>query len=226
MGAIGLVAERSTKDAGSVSHAARAYEAIRGAILDVQYQPGDALYEVELAERLEMSRTPVREAIRQLVSEGLVRTVPYRGTFVKAVSKDEAREIYETAEGLEGMAAFLAALHASEDDVARLRDAVDTMERALRAQEIDVLIEADEQYHEALHRACKNAYLVASLNRLYGQVHRIRLITARLRVDSMKSVEDHRATADAVNRRDPERARHSTHRHWARVRDEMLQVIP
>lgn len=207
-------------------HSLRAYRVIREAILNFEFQPGYPLSEVELAKRLEMSRTPIREAIRQLASAGLVETFPYKGAFVKAISKRDIREIYETAEGLEGMAAYLAALSADAAESTRLREAVEAMEQALQAGRTDDLITADEDFHAALHALCNNQYLVESLERLYEQVHRIRVMTSRMLADKSRSVRDHRQTYEAIQANEPERARQATQRHWSRVRSEILQVIP
>ena len=80
----------------------RAYEAIRSAILTFRLHPGYPISETNQAKQLGMSRTPVREAIRRLTTEGLLESVPYKGTYVKIPTKTEVREVYEMSEGLEG----------------------------------------------------------------------------------------------------------------------------
>lgn len=213
-------------DIGEVSQSERAYSAIRNAILNFDLQPGFPLQEIELAQRLGMSRTPIREAIRRLKSEGLIETVPYKGAYVKALSRNDVREIYETAEGLEGMAAYLAAENSDEHGIQRLSESVDAMEKAFASKDLEALVAADEAFHAALHALTNNTYLVDSLARLYEQVHRVRMLTTRAFNQNPQSVEEHRATFEAIRDHDPERAREVTQKHWRRVRADTLRIIP
>lgn len=222
---MGALAElnRGPKD---VSQSTRAYRAIRQAIVTAQLLPGYPLLETDLAEKLQMSRTPVREAIQRLRSEGLVETVPRKGAFVKAVSKDDVRQVYEMAEGLEGMVAFLATQRADPGGLAALASHVEAMEAALAAGDVDRWITSDEAFHKTLHSLARNAYLVDALSRLYDHIHRIRVITTRMSSNKAQSTQEHRLTYEALRTGAADEARRLTHAHWQRVRAEVLSMLP
>lgn len=205
----------------------RVYEALRRAILKSDLQPGTALQETDLAAHLQVSRTPIREAIRRLSADGLVEVVPYKGAFVKALSRTEVREIYETAEGLEGMAAWLAARKvATEGSVERLQNAARAMREAFDRGDVVARTEADTEFHAALHELAGNAYLAQALARLREQVHRVRHLTARAFGGNPASLEEHEAACRAIAAGDAELARKITQQHWERVRTETLSLLP
>lgn len=204
----------------------RVYNRLRQAILTSELEPGFPLQEIEISERLGVSRTPVREAIRRLSADGLVEIIPYKGAFVKALSRHEIREIYETAEALESMAAKLAALRATADGIAELEGCVQAMRAAFDAGDREAMVEADAAYHVALHAMAGNAYLVQSLSRLHEQVHRVRHLTVRAFSAKPTSIDEHEQMCRAIAGGDPERARLITQKHWERVREEMLSLLP
>ncbi len=208
------------------SQSVRVLAALKRAIMEFDLAPGQPLQEVEIANHLGVSRTPVREAIRRLEADGLVEVVPYKGAFVKALSRDEVREIYETAEGLEGMAAWLAASNSDSAGAGKLGQAARAMRDAHDRGDVPGRIAADEAFHLALHELAGNAYLAAALARLREQVHRVRYLTARAFRDSPTSLEEHEAAHTAIAAGDCEAARRITQAHWARVRAETLDLLP
>jgi DNA-binding GntR family transcriptional regulator len=215
------------EDGGDGPQSMRVYEALRRAILRSDLQPGAALQETELASHLQVSRTPIREAIRRLNADGLVEVIPYKGAFVKALSRTEVREIYETAEGLEGMAAWLAARKvAAEGGVERLQQAAQAMREAFDRGDVVARTEADTEFHAALHELADNAYLAQALARLREQVHRVRHLTARAFGGNAASLEEHEAACRAIADGDAELARTITQQHWERVRTETLSLLP
>lgn len=215
------------KDDAEGPQSSRVYEAMRRAILNFDLKPGAALQETELATHLQVSRTPIREAIRRLDADGLIEIIPYKGAFVKALSSVEVREIYETAEGLEGMAAWLAARKvASEGGVERLESAARAMREAFDRGDVVARTEADTEFHAALHELAGNAYLASALARLREQVHRVRHLTARAFSGSPASLEEHEAACRAIAAGDAELARSITQKHWERVRTETLSLLP
>lgn len=202
-----------------ISAADRAYSAIRTAIANGDLRPGYPLLETELSEQLGMSRTPVREAINRLKAEDMIETVRRKGIFVKTLSTEELSQMYEVAEGLEGMVAYLVA---SEPDVQldELENDILTMEQALAENNTDKWVVADEDYHTALYKLCKNTYLVEQLKRLHEKLRLARLILiAGSTEDKIQSTKEHRATYEAIKAGDAELARKITQNHWKRVRD-------
>lgn len=210
----------------SLPQSVRVFNELRRAILSFDLRPGQPMLEIELAQRFGVSRTPVREAIRRLSMDGLVDVIPYKGGFVRTLTRNEVQEIYETAEGLEGMAAFLAAQRGGADGIKLLGKAVRELKRAFKRDEMTALVDADEAFHRTLHQLASNKYLVDSLARLHEQVHRVRYLTARAFNKNPKSVEEHAATFEAIRAGDAELARQITQRHWQRVRSETMTLLP
>lgn len=203
----------------------RAYEQLRTAILDGTFQPGFPLLEVELAERLNMSRTPIRAAIARLKSEGLVTTIRRKGIFVTTITAEDIEQIYEIMEGLEGMAAKLAAARATDQQLQELAATVEAMDKAL-AGSLEEWANADRGFHETLLRLAGNKYINAHIERLNLQVERVRWLRFRNLIQSReRSTFEHRATVDAICSREGERARFLHQAHWQRVRQEIIQLL-
>jgi DNA-binding GntR family transcriptional regulator len=204
----------------------RAYGYLRAAILSGDLNPGYPISELELSQRLQMSRTPVREAVLHLIADGLLERLPGRGTFVKSLDVDEIRLVYEYGEGLEGMVAFLVAQYRGLEAGPELMECAEAMEVALDGgednQAQDDWAEADDKFHETLYRYCPNAVIVAGLENVHRQVQFVRLRYSALLTDRKQSNADHRATAEAIVAGDRYLAREVTQRHWERVRTDLV----
>ncbi|HMR31076.1 MAG TPA: GntR family transcriptional regulator [Geminicoccaceae bacterium] len=211
--------------AGNVALAERAYSQLKQAIGNLVLQPGKPLTERHISEWLGIGRMPVREALMRLRDEGLVGVVPRRGYFVSAISAEDAREIYEMLEGLEGMAVKLAADRATAEDVARLNRCVREQEDALARDDLDAWVIADERFHDAIIEIARNRRIQKVIEPLNMQLHRLRLFTVRLRPKPTRSVEDHRALVDAIQAGESDRARDIHQAHRAHARGVMIAVI-
>jgi DNA-binding GntR family transcriptional regulator len=208
------------------SRAAAAYRALRGLILANAWAPGFQATEQEVADHLQMSRTPVREAMMRLQQEGLVSVVPRHGLKVLPVSPDDMREIYEILTSLEATAAALAAgrnLGASE--LAPLEAATAAMERALAADDLSAWAEADARFHEGLLDLCGNRKLKAVVLNFLDRAHRARSITLRLRPKPVTSTQEHAALVAAIRRGDAVAARDLHHAHRERAGHELLALL-
>ena len=195
-----------------------AYVAIRTSIINGELRPGYPVLETEFSERLGISRTPIREAINRLKAEDLIERLPRKGIFVKALSMEDLYKKYEVAEGLEGMVAYLVASD-SDSNLGALEDSIVGMEKALRLEDTDQWIDADERYHTALLNLCKNEHLVDYLKRLNEKLHLARLLLiARSAPDKNQSTKEHKAAYEAIKLRDADLARTITQNHWKRVR--------
>ena len=140
-------------EAKSKSHSIRAVDAIRALIFAGELPPGSDHLESELAEKLGMSRTPVREATLVLESQGLLEVRPRKGVRILALSADDMREIYEVLTELESLAASLAAdAHYSEQELSRLKSATLEMEASVAANDREGWARADAAFHDELVR--------------------------------------------------------------------------
>ncbi|MEM7209206.1 MAG: GntR family transcriptional regulator [Pseudomonadota bacterium] len=199
-----------------------AYRELKKLILENQLPSGNQYMEQEVAELLNMSRTPIREALIKLSNEGLVEVRARHGMRVKPVSVDDMREIYEVLTSLESTAAELAAKRGlTLEETRELSNAVDEMESALQRDDLNAWAAADERFHRLLVKFSNNARLIALVDNFIDQSHRVRMMTLRLRPKPVASVDDHRAVLQAILAKDADaaRARHHEHRE---VSGEML----
>ena len=192
-----------------------AYQAIRRRILDNDYPQGHQVLEQELAAELGMSRTPIREALVRLEHENLVRLIPRHGMRVVPLSVADLRDMYEVLTALELTA--IERLARSKVDAAvfdAIDDALGAMDAAIRRNDRDASIAADERFHRTLLEACGNSRLKELAEVLWDQSHRARITSVRLRPDLQPSNEEHRAVVEAIRRggRKEARSRHLKHR--------------
>lgn len=148
-------------------------EKLRDAIATGRFRPGERLVERELCTLLAVSRTSVREALRQLEAEGLIVTVPHRGPVVASISVEEARQLYEVRALLEGLAGRGCALRASDAQLARIRKAVDALEAASRAKG-GALIQAKTAFYDALLESCGNDVVRQLLKVMHNRITLLR----------------------------------------------------
>lgn len=203
-----------------------AYDQLKEEIRSNRMPPGYLAPEPEIALRLGMSRTPVREALIRLEVEGLVELIPRRGARVLPIRADDMKEIYEILTSLEpDAAASLAARKPTDRDLAPLDKATAEMEAALRVDDLDRWAEADDRFHNTLLRLHGNRRLTEFVSALYDQAHRARMVTLRLRERPTKSTEEHRDILECLRRGDPAATRKAFRRHRERAVTELLDIL-
>jgi DNA-binding GntR family transcriptional regulator len=178
-----------------------AYEAVKRWIQNAEIAPGALIDEAEAAKRLDMSRTPVREALLRLKSEGFVEIGRGKGIRVLPLSARDMRDIYQVITGMEVTAVgLIAARRPSQQDLASLTATTDEMERALVAGEIDRWGDADECFHRELMRLSGNRKLHAVGAQLRDFAKRAHLVALRLQSDEYRarSTQNHRHLIEAI----------------------------
>jgi DNA-binding GntR family transcriptional regulator len=200
-----------------------AYESLRAAIQQGEIQPGERLREVELAGRLGVSRTPVREALKRLEAEGLVAFAPRRGLVVAQLDQQQVHELYALREVLEGAAAALAARHASEYEIEALQDLVRRHEEAGRntAQ----LVEINRHFHATLYSAARNRYLLEALSSMHGSLALLRETTYAAAGRPAAALDEHREIARAIRWRDAASAEEAARRHIRNAEQARLALL-
>lgn len=203
-----------------------AYERLKAEILENRMAPGFQAPEPEIALRLGMSRTPVREALLRLESDGLIELVPRRGARVLPVSPDDMREIYEILTALEPEAAArLARANPSKESLRELEPATSDMEKALAEGDLDAWAEADDRFHRKLLALHGNKRLSSFANTLFDQAHRARMMTLRLRKRPTRSTQDHREILNHILTGDADSARNAFRAHRERAAAELLAIL-
>ena len=151
------------------------FNTLRQAILKGELEPGERLMEIQLAERLGVSRTPIREAIRKLELEGLVLMVPRKGAEVASISEKSLREVLEVRRSLEELAIELACQKITQEQIQELEAAEAVFAEAVQKGDPMTIAESDESYHDVIYQATGNGRLVQILNNLREQMYRYRL---------------------------------------------------
>ncbi|MEV5436279.1 GntR family transcriptional regulator [Streptomyces sp. NPDC052682] len=181
----------------------RVLAALRQEIIAGRLRPGDRLVERELADRFQVSRVPVREAIRALVAEGFVHFETPRRTVVRRLTPTDVKELFELREALEVYAAGLAASRATPQDLAEAADLLDQAAAATRAGDAEVITDVNSRLHDRIMAMAGNSLLTAALEPVAG---RLRWMTRRNEEWPHLLVE-HRELFEAIASGDPERAR-------------------
>lgn len=203
-----------------------AYREIKRKILDDEYPPGLQALEQEVAGELGMSRTPVREALIRLESDGLVELVPRRGMRVVPLSIADLEEIYQLLTGLETMAAeLLARKKPSSEELLSMEQAVAEMDQALERDDLDGWAAADERYHRTLLDLCGNRRLAALAYTVWDQAHRARMVTLKLRPKPFQSAAEHRAVLESIRKGDWETAREAHYQHRIHAGQVITRVL-
>ena len=205
---------------------ADAYERLKAEILGNRMPPGFQALEPEIALRLGMSRTPVREALLKLAADGLIELIPRHGARVLPMSPEDMGEIYEILTALEPEAAArLARARPSADALRPLERASADMERALLDDDLDAWAEADDRFHRKLVGLNGNRRLSGFVNTLFDQAHRARMMTLRLREPPAKSTEEHRDILEHIRAGDVDKAREAFRLHRERAAAELLGIL-
>ena len=151
------------------------FKTLRQAILKGELEPGERLMEIQLAERLGVSRTPIREAIRKLELEGLVLMIPRKGAEVARISESNLRDVLEVRRSLEELAIDLACQRMTEEELEELKVTQEKFSLAIKSGDAMQIAETDERCHEIIYLSTKNERLVQILNNLREQMYRYRL---------------------------------------------------
>lgn len=151
------------------------FNTLRQAILKGELAPGERLMEIQLADRLGVSRTPIREAIRKLELEGLVLMIPRKGAEVAKISEKSLRDVLEVRRSLEELAIELACQRMTEEEITLLEETQEAFRNAVNHGDAMGIAESDEHYHDIIYYGTGNARLVQILNNLREQMYRYRL---------------------------------------------------
>lgn len=182
------------------------FNTLRQAILKGELKPGERLMEIALSNRLGVSRTPVREAIRMLELEGLVIMIPRKGAQVAQITKQDLNDVLEVRLGLEELAVRFACERITDQEIRELEAAAREFERKSKDNDLSVQAEADVKFHEIIYNATHNQRLVQIINNIREQMYRYRIECLK-DVESRRSlVEEHYGICEALKNRNLESA--------------------
>lgn len=177
---------------------------LRELILAGELAPKARVNELELSQRFGISRTPLREAIKILATEGLLELLPNRGARVASLSDAEIDEVIEVVAGLEATAADLACRRITEKEIATIADLTDVMVRAWEREDEEAYFRLNREIHEAIMRASRNATLEGIYANLAGRIQRARYTAHKTAAQWRKAVDEHKEMVVLLTAREPE----------------------
>lgn len=182
------------------------FNTLRQAILRGELKPGERLMEIQLANKLGVSRTPIREAIRKLELEGLVLMIPRKGAEVADISEKSLRDVLEVREALEELAVQLACDKITKEEIEDLKKAAEDFKKILKSRDITEIAEADVRFHDIIFMATDNQKLVQLLNNLREQMYRFRVEYLKNEEVHPQLIAEHEKIIEHIMERDKAKA--------------------
>lgn len=202
------------------------FNTLRKAILTGQLKPGERLMEVHLADKLGVSRTPIREAIRKLELEGLVIMIPRRGAEVARITEKSLRDVLEVRRALDALSVELACERITEQELEELRQACEEFERVVRvSKDASVIARADVALHDIIVRTTGNQRLLQLVNNLSEQMYRYRFVYIKDESRHENLVEEHREIYESIVERDKKRAARAAKIHIDNQEESIIRQI-
>ncbi|MFI5340158.1 MAG: GntR family transcriptional regulator [Candidatus Methylomirabilales bacterium] len=203
----------------------RAYRHLESAILTGKLRPRERLVEKNLAERLGMSRTPIREALRRLEERGMVRILPRRGAIVSDISPSDVENIYAVRSYLEEFAARLAAQRISREGLTRVAGMEAAHAKLARGRDVRSLMLTNHRFHDAIYGATENPCLVELIQQLRRQVHVVRFNAWALPERIARSLAEHHWMVEALEARNGDGLAEPTQGHIQVAKDIYLSYL-
>jgi DNA-binding GntR family transcriptional regulator len=191
-------------------------------IANHRFQPGSRLNVEKISKELEVSRTPVWEAVRRLQQEGLLENIPYRGVFMVEMTLERALELYQVREALEGLAARLAAVYANGKTIEKMAEVLENQSRVIEKGDLSGYSHTDFEFHGLIHKMSRNSVLQEMLESLKAKMQPI---TMEVRSILPKLYEDHLEIIEAIRSKDPEKCEKMLRRHNRVVQNQIQREM-
>ncbi len=175
------------------------FNTLRQAILRGELKPGERLMEIQLANKLGVSRTPIREAIRKLELEGLVLMIPRKGAEVADITEKSLKDVLEVRRALEELCVKLTCDRITKEEIDELTQAAENFKKTLKSKDITEIAEADVRFHDVIYAATKNQKLIQLLNNLHEQMYRYRIEYLKNEEVYPKLLKEHREIIDRIS---------------------------
>ena len=200
-------------------------ESLREAIRNGVLKPGERIMEIQLAEELGVSRTPVREAIRKLELEGYVVMMPRRGTYVASMSIRDINEIFEIRTALESLSNGLAADHITDEELEHLQRLLVIIGGYIKEGNMEKIVETDIEFHDTMYHAARNTRLVGIISNLRDQLTRFRTLSMSYPGRLEATLEEHRLIVEAIGQGDRKAASKAAERHMENSEKTLLKAM-
>ncbi len=203
----------------------KVYLTIKKRILNGEYAPEYSLVELKLSEEFSVSRTPVREALRQLELDGLVHLIPNKGVFVSEITSKDISDIYEMRMLIEGLGSKWAAKTITEDEKYRLKEILDLCEFYTLKGEYNKVLEYDGHFHDAIFKASKSGPLNQILKQLHEYIQRARRASLSSPGRAEAAFAEHKSIYQAIASGNEELAESLTREHILRAKESLLKIL-
>jgi DNA-binding GntR family transcriptional regulator len=201
------------------------FESLREAIISGALPPSERLMEIQLAEEMGVSRTPVREAIRKLELEGLVVMIPRKGAYVAGMSIKDIVDVFEIRGALEGLAAELASERVTDEELESMERYLVKISEEIESGDLSMVVETDTDFHTLIYKASRNARLSQIISNLREQIQRFRTTSLSFPGRMKIALEEHRKIVEAISSRDGELARKLAQEHIENAENTMMNMI-
>lgn len=201
----------------------RVFNRLREDILSGKYEEHEELKEMAIGEEMGVSRTPVREAFRQLELEGLIQIIPNKGAYVTGITEKDVRDIYMIRSMLEGLCARWATEHITQDQMDEMEENVYLAEFHAKKGHLEQLAELDNRFHDILYEACNSKILEHQLKDFHQYVLRVRRKTLSNANRGPKSNEEHKQIMEAIRDRNADLAEQLAHQHMINAYENMVK---
>lgn len=201
------------------------FNTLREAILKGELKPGERLMELQLAAKLGVSRTPIREAIRMLEQEGLAVTIPRKGAEVARMTEKDMEDVLEIREALDELAAKIACTRMTEDQLKQLETIKETFVESTRSHDVKRIAEADVSFHDVIYEATGNPKLVSMLNNLREQIYRYRVEYLKEEKNYPTLIGEHEAIVEALYARNQNEVVRAMHTHIENQASAVKEII-
>ncbi len=200
-------------------------ESLREAIRKGVLRPGERLMEIQVADELGVSRTPVREAIRKLEQEGYLVMMPRRGTYVANMSIRDVNEIFEIRTALESLSGGLAAERITAEELDKLQRLLVIIGGCMKEGNMEKIVAVDIEFHDLLYQAARNQRLVGIISNLREQLTRFRTLSMSYPGRLEATLEEHKTMVDAIANGDVKEARRAAERHMEKAEKTLLKAM-
>lgn len=201
------------------------FNTLRQAILKGELKPGERLMEIQLANKLGVSRTPIREAIRKLELEGLVLMIPRKGAEVADITEKSLRDVLEVRKALEELAVQLACEKITEAEIEELKKAAEDFKKILKSNDVTQIAEADVHFHDIIYMATDNQKLIQLLSNLREQMYRYRVEYLKRESAYPKLIAEHEEIIYFIQEKNKTQAAEMVSRHIDNQVDAVMAVI-
>ena len=201
------------------------FNTLREAILRGDLVPGERLMELQLAAKLGVSRTPIREAIRMLEQEGLAITIPRKGAIVAGMTEKDMQDVLEIREALEELSVQVACDKITDEEVAKLRENMENFETSLKSGDLKRMAEADVEFPDVIYQATDNPKLINMLNNLREQMYRYRVEYLKNPSNHEQLLREHEAIYRGIMEKDKDVVTEMIRKHISNQVDVVKNII-